>query len=181
MAADDSPRPGTEREKLGELKPDILALNEICVPQQTGRWLQEVAKERFGIRYALLQQSKTAASEVEAEGILTRCPVLEASNLDLRARDSVVLAARLEVEGREIEFYVTHLYRSRGEDSLRQYQVQELLHWMRTRGDVEFTVACGDFNATLDMPSGRLMASVFRPTQTAPTAFTPLQEAGGTL
>lgn len=168
-------------QQLDELKPDVLALNEICIPQQTGRWLQRVAKERLGIRYTLLQQAKPgAASQVEAEGILTRHPVLEAANLDLRARDSVALVVRVEIEGRELDIYVTHLYRSRGEDSLRQYQVQELLEWIGTRGDVEFTVVCGDFNATLDVPSARLMASVFRPTQTEPTAFTPLQEAGGT-
>ena len=31
------------------------------------------------------------------------------------------------------------------------------------------------------MPSAQLMASVFRPTQTDPTAFTPLQDVDGTV
>jgi hypothetical protein len=31
------------------------------------------------------------------------------------------------------------------------------------------------------MPSAQPMASVFRPTQTAPTAFTPLQDTDGTV
>jgi endonuclease/exonuclease/phosphatase family metal-dependent hydrolase len=39
----------------------------------------------------------------------------------------------------------------------------------------------GDFNATLERPSAQLMASVFRPTQTAPTAFSPLQDTDGTV
>lgn len=168
-------------QQLDELKPDLFALNEICLPLQTGRWLQQAAKERLGIRYTLVQQSKVnAASAVEAEGILTRYPVLEATNLDYRARDSIAQVARLEIEGRLIDIYVTHLYRSRGEDSLRQYQVQQLLEWIGTRDDIEARIVCGDFNATLDMPSARLMASVFYPTQTEPTAFTPLQEMEGT-
>ena len=42
-------------------------------------------------------------------------------------------------------------------------------------------VVCGDFNATLEMPSAQLMASIFRPTQTSPTAFTPLQDTDGSV
>ncbi len=45
-------------EQLVALKPDVLALNEVCVPLQTARWLQKVAKERMGIEYALVQQTK---------------------------------------------------------------------------------------------------------------------------
>ena len=40
-------------------------------------------------------------------------------------------------------------------------------------------VVCGDFNATLDKPSAALMASRFQPTQTMPTAFTPLAGLDG--
>jgi len=38
---------------------------------------------------------------------------------------------------------------------------------------------CGDFNASLDAPLARLMATRFRPTQTMPTAFTPLAGPAG--
>ena len=27
-------------EQLGELKPDVFALNEVCIPRQSARWLQ---------------------------------------------------------------------------------------------------------------------------------------------
>lgn len=30
--------------QLGELNPDMLALNEIHIPDQTGRWLQRAAR-----------------------------------------------------------------------------------------------------------------------------------------
>src|SRR6185503_1932218 len=45
-------------EQLVALKPDLLALNEVCVPLQTARWLQGVAKARMGVDYALVQQTK---------------------------------------------------------------------------------------------------------------------------
>jgi endonuclease/exonuclease/phosphatase family metal-dependent hydrolase len=64
-------------------------------------------------------------------------------------------------------------------DDARQYQVRRLLEWIDTRADADATIVCGDFNATLEQPSMRLMAGRFRPTQTEPTAFTPLREPGG--
>jgi hypothetical protein len=45
-------------QQLGELRPDMLALNEIHIPEQTGRWLQRGAAERLQRKYTLLQQAK---------------------------------------------------------------------------------------------------------------------------
>ncbi len=164
-------------EELGKLDPDVFAINEICIPRQTGRYLQNAAKERWGIEYTLIQQSKVnGLSEVDGEGILTKYPVKETANLDYRARDAVAQVARIEIENRLVDVYVTHLYRSLGEDALRLYQVQQLLDWVATRNDADARIVCGDFNATLNMASAKLMASEFHPTQTQPTAFTPLQE-----
>jgi endonuclease/exonuclease/phosphatase family metal-dependent hydrolase len=163
-----------------EMKPDMLALNEIYLPEQTGRWLQRAAAERLHIRYTLLQQSKVGEdSHTQAEGLLTRYPVIETANLDYRSHNCVALAARFEIDGRLLDVYVTHLIAAKVEDAARQYQVGQLLDWIRSRDDADFTVVCGDFNAAPDQPSIRLMSGVFRPTQTEPTAFTPLQETGG--
>src|SRR5215470_6032606 len=93
----------------------------------------------------------------------------------------VALVARILIDDAPLDVYVTHLYMSRGDDSLRLFQVQQLLAWIGTRDDVPARIVCGDFNATLDMPSAALMATRFRPTQTAPTAFTPLADTDGTV
>jgi endonuclease/exonuclease/phosphatase family metal-dependent hydrolase len=167
-------------QQLAALKPDILALNEIYPPLETGRWLQRSAEERTGIRYALLQSSKVGEeSRTQAEGLLTRYPVVETSNLDYGSHNCVAQVARLRIDGRLLDVYVTHLIAARVEDAVRQYQVGQLLAWIRSRDDAHFSVVCGDFNAAPDQPSIRLMSSGFRATQTAPTAFTPLQEPGG--
>ena len=164
-------------EELGTLKPDVFAINEICIRQQTGRYLQRAFSERWGTEYTLIQQSKVNdLSEVDGEGLLTRFPVRETANLDYRARDAVAQVARIEIENCLVDVYVTHLYGSRGKDALRLYQVEQLLDWVATRNDVDARIVCGDFNATLDMASAKLMAGEFQPTQTQPTAFTPLQE-----
>jgi endonuclease/exonuclease/phosphatase family metal-dependent hydrolase len=167
-------------EQLGELKPDVLALNEIHIPEQTGRWLQGAAADRPNLRYALLQQSKVGDdSSTQAEGLLTQYPVIETANLDYRSHNCVALAARFEIDGQLLDVYVTHLIAAKVEDAARQYQVGQLREWIRTRADADFAVVCGDFNAAPDQPSIRLMSGAFRPTQTQPTAFTPLQEPGG--
>jgi endonuclease/exonuclease/phosphatase family metal-dependent hydrolase len=167
-------------QQWGELKPDLLALNEIYIPEQTGRWLQRAAAERLNIKYTLLQESKVGDdSTTQAEGLLTRYPVVETANLDYRSHSCVALVARFEIDSRLLDVYVTHLIAARVEDAARQYQARRLLDWIQTRDDADFSVVCGDFNASLEQPSIRLMSSVFRPTQTRPTAFTPLQEPGG--
>ncbi len=165
-------------DQLEQLQPDVMALNEVCIPLQTGRYLQQA----LGVDYNLIQQSKVnGLSQVDGEGLLTKFLVKETANFDYRARDSVAQVARLEIDGYLVDVYVTHLYQSRGEDSLRLYQVQQLLDWINRRDDVAARIVCGDFNATLDMPSAKLMAGAFKPTQTQPTAFTPLQGADGSV
>ena len=161
-------------EQLGQLKPDLFGLNEICVPLETGRWLQRVGREQMGIGWTLVQRARL----LEADGLLTRFPVVETADLDYRARDSAALVARVEIEGRLLDVFVTHLYGSANPDPLRHFQVQQLLGWMDTRDDVEARIVLGDFNATLDMPSAREMATKFAPTQTQHTAFTPLHKEG---
>ncbi len=144
-------------EQLAALKPDVLALNEVCVPLQTARWVQRVAKDRMGIEYALIQQTKVnSLAATEAEALLTRFAVMETGNLDYQARDMVALVARILVDGAPVDIYVTHLYMSRGDDSLRLYQVQQLLAWIDSRKDVTGRIVCGDFNATRQRSDGVL-------------------------
>jgi endonuclease/exonuclease/phosphatase family metal-dependent hydrolase len=166
--------------QMETLNPDLLALNEVHIPSQTGRWIQQTSEKWTETKYAWIQQSKAGEeSHIQAEGLLTRYPPLETANLDYRSHDCVALVARLEIAKRLIDVYVTHLIADHVEDSVRQEQVGRLLEWIRTRDDADGSIVCGDFNAAPEQPSIRLMSAVYRPTQTAATAFTPLHEPGG--
>ena len=159
-----------------------MAFNEVCIPLETAKWLQKSAQDRLGTTYHIVQQTRVnGLSEVEGEALLTRFPVIETGNLDFRTRDMVALVARILVDKTPVDVYVTHLYRTAGDDSLRLYQVQRLLAWIDSRDDVGARIVCGDFNATLETPSAALMATRFRPTQTAPTAFTALAGTDGVV
>jgi endonuclease/exonuclease/phosphatase family metal-dependent hydrolase len=166
-------------EGLGTIKPDIIALNEVSIVEQSAR---KDLKSLLGLNYNLVQQTKVnGLAAIEGEALLTRFDITETANLDYRTRDMVAQVTRIIFDGRPLDIYVTHLYMSRGDDALRLFQVQQLLAWIETRNDASGSIVCGDFNATLDMPSAALMASRFQPTQTAPTAFTPLAGHDGSI
>jgi endonuclease/exonuclease/phosphatase family metal-dependent hydrolase len=169
-------------DELARLAPDLIACNEVCVPLQSARDLRAAAAERTGHDYTLVQQTKVnGLSKSEGEALLTRFPLIETGNLDYQTRDMVALVARILIQDVPVDVYVTHLFMSRGDDSLRLFQVQQLLAWIDSRGDVAGAIVCGDFNASLDAPSAALMATHFRPTQLAPTAFTALADIDGTV
>jgi endonuclease/exonuclease/phosphatase family metal-dependent hydrolase len=166
--------------QFGKLRPDIWALNEIHIPTQTGRWLQRAAAQATETKYVLVQQSKAGEEgRIQGEGLLTRYFVVETANLDYHSHDCVALVARIEIDGRLLDVYVTHLIAAKVDDSARQDQAKQLLQWVRERDDADGSIVCGDFNAAPDQPSIRLMAAVFRATQNQPTAFTPLRGPGG--
>ena len=167
-------------DELAAIDPDLFAMNEVCIPRQSARWIQQTMRDRYGRQYALVQQTRVnGLAAVEGEALLARLPILETGNLDYRTRDIVALVARVVVGTTPVDVYVTHLFMSRGEESLRVYQVTQLLEWIESRNDAACRIVCGDFNATLDKPSAALMARHFRPTQTAPTGFTPLAGIDG--
>jgi beta-glucosidase len=166
--------------QAAEVKPDFFALNEIHVPTQTGRWLKRALAERNAQRFSLLQQPKAGEhGRAQAEGLLTRHSTIEVDSLDYRSHDCVALAARFEIGRKLLDIYVTHLIAAHVDESAREFQAGQLVAWTKTRSDADFSIVCGDFNATPDAPSIRLMRSAFRPTQNEPTAFTPLREPGG--
>jgi endonuclease/exonuclease/phosphatase family metal-dependent hydrolase len=169
-------------EGIRSLRPDIIALNEVSVRLEAARSLRQAMPEMLGTTYSLVQQTRVnGLAAIEAEALLTRFPVIETGNLDYCSDDTVACVARIVVDGKPLDVYVTHLYMSRGDDSLRLFQVQQLLAWIDRRNDVSQRIVCGDFNATLDKPSAALMATRFRPTQTSPTAFTALTDENDSM
>jgi beta-glucosidase len=156
-------------EQLLDLRPDVLCLNEVSVPLDSGRWLWQEA-ERGGLSYAYVQYNKSGARSLdEGLGLLTRFPIHESGGLDYETKGRVAQVVRMEVEGRLLDVYVTHLHHTAEEDGLRVFQVRRLFDWLAARGRPDGVVMCGDFNATPEMESARLMQTQFTPTQTAPT------------
>jgi endonuclease/exonuclease/phosphatase family metal-dependent hydrolase len=108
-------------------------------------------------------------TRTQAEGLLTRYPVMRRQT-SLSLPSCVALAARFEIDGRLLDVYVTHQSPPGGR-CCAQYQVGQLLDWIRSRDDADLhrlrRLQC-DSRPAIDSAS----CPVFRPTQTQPTAFT---------
>src|SRR6185295_15626884 len=62
--------------EIAGLRPDVIALNEVCVPLQTARLLRDSAIAATGIPYKLVQQTRVnGLSKVEGEALLSRFPI----------------------------------------------------------------------------------------------------------
>jgi endonuclease/exonuclease/phosphatase family metal-dependent hydrolase len=91
--------------EIAGLRPDVIALNEVCVPLQTARLLRDAAIAATGIPYKLVQQTRVnGLSKVEGEALLTRFEVVETGNLDYQTRDIVALVARVVIGERPVDF-----------------------------------------------------------------------------
>jgi endonuclease/exonuclease/phosphatase family metal-dependent hydrolase len=104
-------------EGMKALQPDIIALNEVSIARQTARELQRELRRNIGsvqgIDYNLVQQTRVnGLASVEGEALLTRFAVVETGNLDFQTRDMVAQVARILVDGKPLDVYVTHLYMS---------------------------------------------------------------------
>jgi hypothetical protein len=101
--------------EIAALKPDFIAFNEVSIPLQTAKSLQEAAAEMPVLRYNLVQQTRAnGLSRVEAEALLTRFPIIEAGNFDFQTRDIEALVARLVIGNLPIDVCDTSLHVARG-------------------------------------------------------------------
>jgi len=160
----------TRAETLGGPPPPDCRRN--CSPRTGPDRFQQVQSARSlrndvrrnGLEYNLIQQTRVnGLSKVEGEALLTRFTVIESANLDYQTRDMVALVARVLIGGMPLDVYVTHLYMSRGDDSLRLFQVQQLLAWIDARDEVPARIVCGDFQCpprcALRRPDGQSFPS----------------------
>lgn len=140
---------------LAALRPDVIVLQEVL--QDASKGLPNQA-EAIGARldYAVVFASVNGPEEGKRYGnaILTRHPVLDTSWTKLRPLTDYRVAAhaRLDVAGRPLDVYATHLHHTVEGDTIRAQQVADLLAFVgRTQGGGPSVIA-GDFNAPAEAP-----------------------------
>ena len=140
---------------LAALRPDVVVLQEVL--QHAERGLANQA-ETLGARlgYAVVFASVDGPSRPKRYGnaVLTRHPVTDTASVRLRPLGDYRTAAwaRLDVDGRALDVYVTHLHHTPEGGAIRAEQVADLMAFVdRTRGG-DAWLAAGDFNAPADAP-----------------------------
>lgn len=167
---------------LSDLQPDLIALQEVKLPENTAQWLADQLNQcdRESRPYTVHLSPKTGRErDREALAILSRWPIEHEIRLDLRTQNRVAHYLRLNIEGRSLIFTNGHYYWLPGESRERVQQMRRLLEWLEAVPKDTPIVACGDFNGTPESAAIRLMLTRFasayaarhgrEPEYTAPT------------
>ncbi len=150
-------RRGLIVDELGSLQPDLIALQEVALPDNTAQWLAD----RLG-GYSVHTCSKTGPLHgQEGIAILSRLPVDEFTALDLRTQNRVAERVRVRVGGRPLALVNGHFFFHVVDHIQRVRQVQALLRWLGDSARHTPTVICGDFNDTPGSRSINLMRQHF--------------------
>jgi endonuclease/exonuclease/phosphatase family metal-dependent hydrolase len=143
--------------ELAQLQPDVIALQEVSLPNNTAQWLAN----RLG-GYSVHLCSKTGKLEgKEGIAILSRLPVEEVATLDLGSQCRVAQLARVRCGARPAVIVNGHFYFHLLDPVERHRQIERLLSWLAERAPDGPAVVCGDFNSTPESRSIELMRERF--------------------
>lgn len=138
-------------ETLGQLRPDAIVLQEVIQTEATENQAEWIAA-RLG--YAVHFVSTDPAGRVQRYGnaLLTPHPILVRDEVRLEPNEDSRTAGllRIDVRGRPLNVYATHLHHTGEGIAMRERQVGDLMAFIaRTQGDAPSVVG-GDFNTTAD-------------------------------
>lgn len=135
------------------LDPDVVCLQEV-LQHRTLRNQAQTLADSLGCAWHFASVDSVHREKRYGNAILTRHRVLRASARNLLPADDyrTVAHLRIDVAGRPVDVYDTHLHHTREGGAIRATQVRDLLAFIdSTRGDGAVVLA-GDFNAELDAP-----------------------------
>ena len=139
--------------ELQALKPDAIALQEVIQKPHVRNQAAWLAR-RLGYDYQFVSTDPPGRFKRYGNALLTRRPVLSRNDHLLAPINDyrTVAHLRIDVDGRPVNVYATHLNERSDEagSRIRGEQVADLLAFIaQTAGDAPVVVA-GDFNALVD-------------------------------
>jgi endonuclease/exonuclease/phosphatase family metal-dependent hydrolase len=140
---------------LASFQADILALQEVALPEDNAAWLAEQLnllspEDRQYTRYLC---PKTGGHPEEGIAILSRLPVEEYATLDLGSQKRVAQLIKVNTGARPLVCANVHLYWFPGKSKERIKQVERLLSWLDPFSRETGLVLCGDFNSPPQSPT----------------------------
>ena len=133
---------------LRVLAPDVLFLQEVLEKEGLPNQARQLA-DSLGWACVFASVDPPGAAKRYGNAILTRHRILAWAEVNLAPLDDYRVAAhaRLDIQGRVLDAYVTHLHHTDAGGGIRAEQVRGLLAFVdSTRGDGAVVVG-GDFNA----------------------------------
>ena len=138
---------------LGDLRPDVIALQEVLEHEQLqnqAQWLGQA----LGYQVHFITNDPPSRPRRYGNALLTRGVVLERGETLLHPLDDYRVAGmvRLLVEGQPLNVYVTHLHWRPEGGAIRARQIDDLLAWIDVTDDGLPSVIAGDFNVPTEAP-----------------------------
>jgi endonuclease/exonuclease/phosphatase family metal-dependent hydrolase len=135
-------------EQLAALAPDVVALQEVGVPDtQTGPLVAALSAATELSYHTASCELRRPNGWVEKLAVLSSFPIEASDALDADGEGQVCLWSRLRLaQGRALDLYNVHLNPSRA--AIRRRQLAAVLDWMASRDGQNARVLCGDFNTT---------------------------------
>lgn len=137
-------RRGLLVQELERLSPDLVALQEVHLPQNTAQWLAD----QLGYVNVYLTPKMSFEANREAIAILSRLPFTAQDSLPLGRQNRVAQYVQVEDEGQQVRLVNGHFYWQPGESAARLQQVERVLAWLGDALDNPPCIICGDFNST---------------------------------
>jgi len=151
-------------ETLQRLRPDVIALQEVIQregQQNQAQWLADA----LGYQWRFVSTDPVGSPMRYGNALLTRHRVLDAAEIRLRplADSRTALRTRLDIDGRVVDAYVTHLQweQTPAGAAMRGEQLGDLLAWMTGQSDGIPVLLAGDFNASSEAPELAALGSGF--------------------
>jgi endonuclease/exonuclease/phosphatase family metal-dependent hydrolase len=144
-------------DSLSALKPDLIALQEVRIPENNAQWLAH----ELEIQHVYLSPKSGKAGMKEGIAILSDLPFEDRSSLDLRTQHRVAQYVGVRIEGKPLYLANGHFFWQPGESLGRQQQVDQLLGWLRSIPEDLPVIVCGDFNGTPETPAIQKMRQHF--------------------
>jgi beta-glucosidase len=151
---DDWPRRRVQiLETLKALQPEVIALQEVLqhetLPNQA-EWLAT----QLGYDWHFVSVDPPGKARRYGNALLTRLPVLARDQQALQPlQDSrTVGMLRVELEGKPINVYVTHLHHTGQGGAMRAQQLDDAMAFITSTAGGFPSIVAGDFNAAADAP-----------------------------
>ncbi|MBD1909407.1 MULTISPECIES: endonuclease/exonuclease/phosphatase family protein [unclassified Leptolyngbya] len=144
---------------LAAEKADVIALQEVKLPENTGAWLAE----KLDMPYMYLTPKSSPEGHPVKEGIaiLSRYPFVQQDMIALQSQNRVSQYVQITVNEQPLVFCNGHYYWYPGPHPDRDLQVQQVLDWLGQLPSELPVIAVGDFNGTPDTSAIALMRQHF--------------------
>lgn len=139
--------------EIRTLEPDVLCLQEVLQHATLPNQALALA-DSLGLQAHFTSVDPEGAPKRYGNAILTRHPVLERGGKSLEPMNDyrVVTHVRIDLHGRPLDVYDTHLHHTHEGGAIRATQIRDLMAFIdSTRGAGAYLLA-GDFNAPLESP-----------------------------